>query len=104
MNDYSLQVLESVNKFLPYDNAGGHSLSKDNIIEAGYTEKYIQELIDMGILVATNKSNTLFPAYSITICKLVKYYVDLGVPLSVSKDIVNKLHEFAMQYGDIAKR
>lgn len=94
INGFGLQILESVNKLLPY-GVDQNLVSISQIKEIGFSEENINELIDLRIIISTDKSNTMFPAYSMTVCRFVKYFIDLGVPLTVAKDIVTKLKELA---------
>ena len=94
INGFGLQILESVNKLLPY-GVDQNLVSISQIKEIGFSDENINELIDLRIIISTDKSNTMFPAYSMTVCRFVKYFIDLGVPLTVAKDIVTKLKELA---------
>ncbi len=94
INGFGLQILESVNKLLPY-GVDQNLVSISQIREIGFSDENINELIDLRIIISTDKSNTMFPAYSMTVCRFVKYFIDLGVPLTVAKDIVTKLKELA---------
>ncbi len=94
INGFGLQILESVNKLLPY-GIDQNLVSISQIKEIGFSDKNINELIDLRIIISSDKSNTMFPAYSMTVCRFVKYFIDLGVPLTVAKDIVAKLKELA---------
>ena len=92
VNDFGMQVLESVNKLLPY-NVEENPVGIEQIKEIGFTDNYINSLIEMSILISIDKPHTIFPAYSITICRFVKYYMDFGIPISVVKEILIKLKE-----------
>lgn len=94
INGFGLQILESVNKLLPF-GVDQNLVSISQIKEIGFSDENINELIDLRIIISTDKSNTMFPAYSMTVCRFVKYFIDLGVPLTVAKDIVTKLKELA---------
>lgn len=94
INGFGLQILESVNKLLPY-GVDQNLVSISQIKEIGFSDENINELIDLRIIISTDKSNTMFPAYSMTVCRFVKYFIDLGVPLTVAKDVVTKLKELA---------
>jgi DNA-binding transcriptional MerR regulator len=94
INGFGLQILESVNKLLPY-GIDQSPVSISQIKEIGFSDENINELIDLRIIISTDKSNKMFPAYSMTVCRFVKYFIDLGVPLTVAKDIVTKLKELA---------
>lgn len=95
MNDFCMQILESVNKLLPY-GLDEDLVSFHQIREIGFDEKTIEYLIDMKILVSADESkNTLFPAYSLTVCKFIKYFTDAGIPLKIANEIVSKIKELA---------
>lgn len=92
VNGFGLQILESVNKLLPYE-INQNPVNISQIKEIGFSDENINDLINLSIIIPTDKSNTMFPAYSMTVCRFVKYFIDLGVPLTVAKDIVVKLKE-----------
>ncbi len=94
INNFSMQILESVNKLLPYDNQDD-TINIQQLKEIGFNSKEIENLINLKIIIPIHSDNSLFPGYSITICRFVKYYMDLGIPLSIVKDILTKLHELA---------
>lgn len=94
VNGYSLQVLESVNRLLPYD-LEETIISLQQIQEIGFDDEIVKELINMKIIISIDKENNHFPAYSITICRFVKYFIDFGIPLTTVKDILTKLQELA---------
>lgn len=94
VNGFGLQILESVNKLLPYE-IDQNPVNIWQIKEIGFSDENINGLIDLSIIIPTDKSNTMFPAYSMTVCRFIKYFIDLGVPLTVAKDIVAKLKELA---------
>lgn len=94
VNDFSLQILESVNKLLPYA-LDENPVSIQQIKDLGYSDELIHNLIDLKIIFSNDKSHLMFPAYSLTVCRFVKYFIDLGIPLSVAKEILDKLTELA---------
>jgi DNA-binding transcriptional MerR regulator len=94
INGFGLQILESVNKLLPY-GIDQNMVNISQIKEIGFNDENIIDLIKLRIIISTDESNTMFPAYSMTVCRFVKYFIDLGVPLTVAKDIVLKLKELA---------
>lgn len=94
INDFCFQILESVNKLLPY-GVDENLVTKEQLYDIGLNETTINELIEMNIIISSNESNTLFPAYSLTICQFIKYYTDFCIPLPVVEEIINKLKELA---------
>lgn len=100
MNDFCLQILESVNKMLPY-GLEENTVTRQQIKEIGLSDQLINELIETGTIVSADKSGTLFPGYSLTICKFVKYYADYGIPLAAVSKIIGKLKEIACIEKDV---
>jgi len=94
VNDFGLQILESVNKLLPY-GLDEKPVTIQQMKEIGFSDEDINNLIEMRIIISIDKSNTLFPAYSITVCRFVKYFMDFGIPPAVVKEILTKLKEVA---------
>ncbi len=94
INDFCAQILESVNKLLPY-SLNDAAVSIAQIGEIGLTEKAIAELIHMKIIIPIDNAHTMFPAYSITVCKLIKYFIDSGIPLTIAEDIIMKIKDLA---------
>lgn len=94
VNSFGLQILESVNKLLPY-GIEQNPVNIGQIKEIGFSDENINNLINLRIIIPEDKSNTTFPAYSLTICRFFKYFIDLGIPMTVAKDIVVKLKELA---------
>ncbi len=94
VNEFGLQILESVNKLLPY-GIDQNPVSISQIKGIGFSDEHINDLINLRIIISTDKSNTMFPAYSMTVCKFLKYFIDIGVPLTVAKDMLVKLKELA---------
>lgn len=94
VNSFGMQILEPVNKLLSY-GIDQNPVSIWQIKELGFSDEIINDLIDLSIIIPADKSNTIFPAYSMTVCRFLKYFIDLGVPLTVAKDMVVKLKELA---------
>lgn len=94
INDFCFQILESVNKLLPY-GVDENLVTKKQLCDIGLDETLINELIEMNIIIPDNTDNTLFPAYSLTVCQFIKYFTDVGIPLPIVEEIINKLKELA---------
>ena len=94
VNGFGLQILESVNKLLPY-GIDQNPVSISQIKGIGFSDEHINDLINLRIIISTDEGNTMFPAYSMTVCKFLKYFIDIGVPLTVAKDMLVKLKELA---------
>lgn len=94
VNGFGMQILESVNKLLPY-GIDQNPVSISQIKEIGFSDENIKKLIDLQIIISEDKSNTMFPAYSMTVCRFLKYFIDLGIPLTIAKEMVVKLKELA---------
>ncbi len=94
VNGFGLQILESVNKLLPYGQEDD-VVKINQLQELGFDAPILQKLIDLKIILPIDKNHTVFPAYSITVCRFVKYFLDVGIPLTVAKEILTKLHELA---------
>lgn len=94
VNDFGLQVLESVNKLLTY-GIDEKPVSLQQMKETGLNEEGINDLIEMRMINSIDKSNALFPAYSLSVCRFVKYFMDVGIPLELVHEILTKLKELA---------
>lgn len=94
INDFGLQVLAAVNRLLPY-GLDENPVSLQQIKDMGFDDESIKQLVGMKIIVSTDKAGMLFPAYSLTICKVVKYFSEFGIPLAVAHEIITKLKELA---------
>ena len=94
VNGFGLQILESVNKLLPY-GIDQNPVSISQIKGIGFSDEHINDLINLRIIISTDEGNTMFPAYSMTVCKFLKYFIDIGVPLTVAKEMLVKLKELA---------
>jgi len=94
LNDFCIQILESVNKLLPY-GIEELPISKDQILELGLNNEIINELVSLKVLESDKLKPTFFKSYSLTICKFIKYFLDLGIPLNQAAEIIYKLKELA---------
>jgi DNA-binding transcriptional MerR regulator len=94
VNDFGLQILESVNRLLPY-GIDEKPVTMDQIKEIGFSDETIKNFIEMRIINSIDKNNKLFPSYSITVCRFIKYFMDFGIPLTVANEILLKLKELA---------
>ncbi|SHH75935.1 MerR HTH family regulatory protein [Sporobacter termitidis DSM 10068] len=94
VNEFGLQILESVNRLLPLEGAEA-PVTKTQIKDIGFNDEDLETLIKMRIIISEDKNDTQFPAYSLTVCRFVKYFLDLGIPIAVAKDILGKLKELA---------
>ncbi len=94
INNFGLQVLESVNNLLPY-GLDEKPVTMQQINEFGFSNEDINNLIQLRIIVSIDKNNTLYPAYTMIVCRFVKYFMNFGIPLTVVKEILSKLRELA---------
>lgn len=94
VNDFGMQILESVNRLLPY-GMDDKSVSIQQIKDLGLNDETINNLSEMRIIITLDKNKTLFPAYSLTVCRFVKYFIDFGIPITVVREILAKLKELA---------
>jgi len=94
LNNFGLQVIESVNNLMPY-GVYEEPVSISQLLEIGFNNDEINKLIEMQIIIAIDKSNMLFPAYCLTVCRMVKYFKDFSIPIYVTKEIIMKLEELA---------
>jgi DNA-binding transcriptional MerR regulator len=94
INDFGVQVMEAVNQLMPYD-MDDPPVSREQIRDLGFDDGLINNLTDIGIIVPSDASSNEFPAYSLTICRVIRYFVDFGIPLSVAAGIITKLKELA---------
>jgi hypothetical protein len=47
----------------------------------------------MNLITPVNHEGTLFPTYCLTICEFVKYFLGIGIPMTVARNVVQKLVE-----------
>lgn len=92
VNDFGMQILESVNSLLPY-GINEKLVNIGQIRDIGLSDEAINKLIELQIIVSIDKGNMLYPAYSVTVCRFVKYFLDIGIPITVVKEILSKLKE-----------
>lgn len=87
-----LNSIRSMNKLLPLGSID-QPVSIRQIEEAGFDDDMIRQLVAMSVISPIDSGGTLFSSYSLTICKLAKYFLDFGLPMSVIKDFVQKMKE-----------
>ena len=87
-----LETMRSVSKLLPFGPID-QPVTIGQIREFGLNDEMISKLIELSVIVPIDQGGTLFPPYSMTICKLAKYFLDFGIPLSVAKEVVGKMQE-----------
>lgn len=87
-----LDTIRSVNQLLPF-SSNGQPVSIQQIEELEIDHKTIEKLIDLSVIVPLDKEKTLFPSYSITVCRLAKYFLDFGVPMLIIKKYMETMHE-----------
>lgn len=90
--DLILDALLTINRLLPF-STNEQPVTLEQIKELGFEDEKIQEIIKLSIIQPIDQDGMLFPSYCLTICKLLKYFLDLGITLSVAKDIVVKMRE-----------
>lgn len=76
-------------------NMAEQPVTEQQIQELGFTDERIDEMIDLCIITPLGKRSLLFPAYTLTICKAVKFFESYKIPLSVIKEILDKLNALA---------
>lgn len=87
-----LNTIRSVNKLLPF-SSNGQPVSIQQIKELGIDSDTIRQLIDLSVIVPLNHEETLFPSYSITVCRMAKYFLDFGVPILIIKKYMETMNE-----------
>jgi DNA-binding transcriptional MerR regulator len=91
-NAFILQAISSINRLLPAGE-GADLITLEQIRAIGFTDATIRELQQMNLITPVNHEGTLFPAYCLTICEFVKYFLGIGIPMTVARNVVQKLVE-----------
>ena len=87
-----LNSIHSINKLLPLGTAD-QPVTLKQIKESGFDDDIIRNMTELSVISPYDDNNALFPSYSITLCKLAKYFMDFGIPMTVIKEFVEKLRE-----------
>jgi DNA-binding transcriptional MerR regulator len=90
--DFVMGVLNRINKLLPYET-NDNTVTLEQITAIGFDEAMIKGLVDLDLISPINLEENLFPSYSLTICRFMKYFLDAGIPLIVAHQVVQKLVE-----------
>jgi hypothetical protein len=90
--DPLLNTIRSVNKLIPF-SSNGQPASIEQIKELGIDAETIRQLIDFSVIVPLNHEETLFPSYSIMVCRIAKYFLDFGVPIVIIKKYMETMHQ-----------
>lgn len=94
VSDYYLQVLESVNRLMPYQ-LDDEPVQRERIGETGLEESLIDYLIRIKVLIPLDDGASIFPKYSLTICRLIKFFTDFGVPQYMIKEIASNMKDIS---------
>lgn len=94
VTDFNLQVLDSVNTQLT-NSAEDLFVSRDQLTALGLGDELLHLLMGWQLILPIDKEGTLFPVYSMTLCRFIKYYIDKGIPLPELKGFIDKLLELA---------
>lgn len=87
-----LNSIRSMNRLLPLGSID-QPVSIQQIRESGVDDDMIRQLTELSVISPVDPSGTLFSSYSLTICKLAKYFLNFGLPMSVIRDFVQKMRE-----------
>ena len=90
--DPLLDSMKSINKLFPL-LASDDPVTIEQIMEAGIEKEIIDGLIKLYVILPIDSEKHLFPADSITICRLTKYFYDYGMPLGAAKDFIHELRK-----------
>jgi DNA-binding transcriptional MerR regulator len=93
VNGFGLQVMESVNRLLPA--VGESAVSLEQLKNEGFSDEDMRQLIDMRIINSIDGENALFPAYAQTVCRVIRYFMDFGIPVTAAQEILLKIKELA---------
>jgi DNA-binding transcriptional MerR regulator len=91
-NAFILQAISSINRLLPAGE-GAELITLEQIRALGFNDTTIHELEQMNLITPVNHEGTLFPTYCLTICEFVKYFLGIGIPMTVARNVVQKLVE-----------
>ncbi|SMC40875.1 MerR family transcriptional regulator [Papillibacter cinnamivorans] len=85
-----LDSMQSINQLLPLGSID-QPVSMEQMRASGIEDGIIDGLIKLSVIEPIEPEGDLFPSDSITICKLAKYFFDLGIPLTAAKDFMHEL-------------
>ncbi|HEX7556167.1 MAG TPA: MerR family transcriptional regulator [Leptolinea sp.] len=85
-----LDVLNRINHLLPYET-DEETITLEQIEGMGFDATLIKGLVDLGIVLPIDEKGKIFPSYSLTICRFMKYFLDAGIPLNIAHEVVQKL-------------
>jgi DNA-binding transcriptional MerR regulator len=92
--EFVIQALRNINNLLP-SRTKDSFITVEQIKSIGFDDDGIKELIQMNLIAPIAKDGTVFPAYIQEICEFVKYFLDLGIPLTIAKSVVQKIMELS---------
>jgi len=98
-NELIIQALQNINRLLPSGEISS-TVRRNDIIAEGFSDKEINEMIEMNLINPIDHEGLEFPAYNLTISKFVRYFLDFGIPLSVAKGVVEKLMDITHLESD----
>lgn len=91
--DFKIKLLKGMNEIMPFGKQEEPVTLSQMMKETGLDETVINELYSLGIINSVDNNRTLYPSYAMTICKLFKYFLDLGIPTSMAKVFIDKFME-----------
>lgn len=87
-----LDLIHAINRLIPL-GADDKPVTVREIEEAGFDAELIRRLTEVSAITPANREKSLFPSYSITVCRLAKYFMDFGISMPVIKEFVKKMRE-----------
>ena len=94
-NSFLKEVLNNINRLMPGGSAEQNT-TLQQIKALGFDAEEVRELIKMNLILPVDAEGVLFPPLSLTICELVRYFMNYGIPMAVTKSVVQKILELTL--------
>jgi DNA-binding transcriptional MerR regulator len=91
-NEFVMEVIGNINRLMPNETEN-QTVTLDRIRSIGFDDDSLRDLLKMNLIIPIDAEGQVFPAYNLTICEFVKYFLDYGLPMSVAKVVVQKMVE-----------
>lgn len=92
-NNFILQFIGNINRLMP--NESLETVSLDQIRAIGFSDENLRDLRKMNLITPMDEAGQTFHPSSLTICELVKYFLDFGIPMVIAKSVVQKMMDLA---------
>lgn len=87
-----LGLIRAINRLIP-PGAGEQPVSLRQLEESGFDGGMVRRLMELSVITPVDPEKSLFPSYSITLCRLAGYFMDFGISAAVIRDVVQKMRE-----------